>query len=422
MLYDLSVTQIYDRNAVVEGLNELLETFNERFFNDDVGLFLSNDDGMRTMSRLQAFVKRGHANDLLNVLNDLVVRYAFNAERKSPGGFDICIRLVRETFLNETNTTLSKALKKRFEGGCAVQSNNPIDDDITWLLETFCKRDDLKKMTRHALQLAGFGGKVTIEKSTSDVQSIELIDGNLFKCKPAMEIKAKRIKHPLVILVDGFIESVAEINRLLTQAAETKEPLFLFFRGASPDVINTLKVNMMRGMLNVYPYQVDFDIDGANELVDIAVVCSTDVVSSLKGQLITTLGLVDCVRVEEAVIYADGVLFRNKLARHNVNIHLAELKERREHVDGFLGDTLDKRIRALSSRNVIIRLSDDVDFMVKSQILDRTLRAYASLLDHGTMVVSDNRFLTGSILAAVKNHELCVKMLNELGVVVIDRF
>ena len=73
---------------------------------------------------------------------------------------------------------------------------------------------------------------------------------------PLFETKLKEIESPLVIAVDGTIESLGEVDHLLQEIAQLKTPALIMARGFSPDVITTLDVNWKSGKLKVVPFTV----------------------------------------------------------------------------------------------------------------------------------------------------------------------
>ena len=94
-------------------------------------------------------------------------------------------------------------------------------------------------------------------------------------------------KNCKVFIVDGDITAVSDIHYLLESLSEEKRSCLLIARSFAPDVLNTLHVNFARGTLNIIPVDIPFEQDTANILVDIAAACNTDIVTPLKGDLIS---------------------------------------------------------------------------------------------------------------------------------------
>lgn len=268
------------------------------------------------------------------------------------------------------------------------------------------------RLVEEIINLAGFGGKVVIEKSLGDKESIELTRGYTFLLSPLWNVSVS-FKGPRVILIDGFIESVSEIHHLLEKFHEKKESGLVFCRGASPDVLNTLRVNWERGNLKVLPITVPFDLEGINTLNDLAAIAGADVISSNKGNLISSIKWEDIKCVSDVDVSNGKIAIRNDSTYLGVINHLLYLKTRRDSSEGISDVSLlyDRRIRSLTPSHLIVRLRDDAYFVQRSQSIDLALRSFKSLVDFG---VKEDGELTS--LEILKLHVRdCAKTLIGIG-------
>lgn len=338
-------------------------------------------------------------------LLEIVVNHSLAAERLGPGGFNRCIELL----LDRSQSALSTHGK--------LLSGHPTSDDIESLLREHTAHVPavVGEMLRQAVSLAGFGGRVIVEKTCSTVPSVELVRGYTFDLQQLLPIDIS-VVHPRVFCIDGYVEEVAEIHHLLEAAAEAHEPCVLFLRGVSDDVKHTLKVNYDRGSLRVFPIGVRFDLTGMNSLADISLAAGCDLVSSLKGDLISSIRFHEAPRVDEVTSFRDQVVVMNSSTHARVAAHVNELRSRR--ADEKLEEKavlLDKRIRSLTPNHVIVRLPAGRDFVISSQSIDYALRAVRSAVEHG--VISDGK-LMATELAASLHAERCWRELETLGAVI----
>jgi hypothetical protein len=148
----------------------------------------------------------------------------------------------------------------------------------------------------------------------------------------------------------------------------------------SEDVLHTIKVNNDRKTLVLYPYFVPYDIDNVNTLVDIAVTSNTDVVSTTKGDLISTIGLQSLGKVSTSILSSDNVILTpTKDAKDRLNLHIANLK--RTIVDRpELEETLSHRLKSLSSHNLYVCLPDDINYYSDRQQIDEGIRVIMSII------------------------------------------
>lgn len=229
-----------------------------------------------------------------------------------------------------------------------------------------------------AIDLGTINSKYTVRKSNNSSSYIELTNGYVFNIKSFLEIN-KLIKQPKVICIDGFIESVSEIHHILVRLSENKIPCILFTRGMSDEVIHTIKVNNSRETIQLYPYCVPFDVENVNTLVDIAAACSCDVISSNKGELISSIDVNNIVSIDKATLNKSCVIITNETSKRRVHDHIQHLKltlaERPE-----IASIIVQRIRSLSTSNIDIVIQDDIDFNSRSLEIDEGIRFLSSVL------------------------------------------
>jgi chaperonin GroEL (HSP60 family) len=274
-------------------------------------------------------------------------------------------------------------------------------------------------MLGQAIDLAGFGGRIIVEKARS-LPSVELARGYAFDQAPAWPVNV-RLERARVVCIDGFIETVSELHKLFEAAAETKEGVVLFVRGASNDVINTLKVNFDRGSLRIIPIIVKFDIEGINAINDISAAAGCDLVSSHKGDLISNVTLASAPTVDEVQVFKEKVIIVNPTSRKAVETQVAFLRKKRgEEQVHDVSSLYDKRIRSLSPNQVIIRLIDDKSYVTEAQAIDYTLRAIRSLVDYGIVTIDGRDVLTTTAIASDVHARRCFETLTELGASLIQ--
>lgn len=267
-------------------------------------------------------------------------------------------------------------------------------------------------MVDEALQLAGFAGRIIVEKTTATVPSVELVRGYTFELQQILPVDVS-FNNPRITCIDGYIEQVAEIHHLLEGAAAAKEPCVLFVRGVSDEVKHTLKVNYDRGSLRIVPISVRFDLEGMNTLVDLSIVSGCNLISSLKGDLISNIKFEELPYVDQVTVFKGRVVMTGSKTSARVSSHVHQLRSRRseEKIDD-VGRLLDKRIRSLTPNHVVVRLLDDKDFITSSQAIDYALRAAKTAVDHG---LDEAGRLVATELAAWHQATQCMRVLSDLG-------
>ena len=194
----------------------------------------------------------------------------------------------------------------------------------------------------------------------------------------------------------------------------SKYPLILIARGFHDDVLNTVKINKTRGTMEVYPVIVEFNLEGINKLNDIAIVSSSNLISSNLGQLISSVSIKDASKVEEITIYPNSISIKNSKSTSAVSSHINFLLKKREESKGA-EEVYENRIRSLSSNTIVIRLPDTNDFVVKRQTIDYCLRSIKSMIDFG--IFEDNK-LCGTYFASKRFSNLFHDKLENLGAII----
>lgn len=190
-----------------------------------------------------------------------------------------------------------------------------------------------------SLLSAGADGRIVIEKDPGTETRIEHSTGYHFRVEPeelfsrSSQMETWERNNVLCLIVDGIIESPSEIEKILNPVAERKLPFVIFARGYSDDVLSTLAVNFIRGNLDVVPMKVPYDENGINMINDIAVVSGCDVISSLKGELISQKKISDLVFLDSVSIFSGSksICISKESTKNSVLSHMNFLRKKKEN-------------------------------------------------------------------------------------------
>lgn len=280
------------------------------------------------------------------------------------------------------------------------------------------------EILKDCLELTGLHGKIVLSSHPVNGEtSIMELDNSCFfpEVASAFEIKSTKFLNPKVICIDGYVESVAELHRVLEDAAASKDTIILFVRGLSDEVRHTLKINYDRGSLQIIPVVVQYDLDGANLLNDIATTNCSDVVSSFKGQLINNIDITNFSRVDSIDITSTGVLIENKAAENTINSHVRFLQEKIiKSENQYEKEALTKRIQNLGMNRITIRLCEEKDKLQKSLEIDRALRAIKNSSSHGVCKLDEKLYPYSALKAGEFYAEKFLKSVQDLGALICD--
>lgn len=350
------------------------------------------------------------SNRVERTLYMLLFQAAYQSEMLSAGSAYIAVK-----FANEFISQLMKIpdLSRRNEVDlmrvyekATLRLNRAIAEHSKHISEEALKEDirrisDDKELCEAILQaivVCGLEGKIHIEDSTSNTYVVEQKSGYFFNSvKPFKFFIPKsglwEASEPKVMLVDGVLEQVSELDKILNGAMETKIPLLLLAHGFSEEVISTIKVNVDHGKFNIMPVRLTTELDSLNVLNDIAVVSGCDVVSTLKGDMVCLVSFDSLPTVEKVKLTPHELNIENAKTRRGVSNQIRMLLEKRRDQQEIsdISDLIDKRIQGLLAASVALRLpslSPSKRENTKAKI-DTALRHAKTLLAHGVVDYSD---------------------------------
>lgn len=409
------LNEVYVGTSIKDSLRRVTRSL--RTVVDNMGTTVLSDLSNKPIvhTRLQALFNLKFDNVLDRRLYEIMITHAVHAEKIGPGAFDRCIRMTLD-YLELYEKGFPPSNFVNYDIKPITTGNHPVRQDIMRIIDSYTIDNEVvKDLIMCAVELAGFGGRIIVEKTNSTVHSVELSRGYTFDISPVIPVTVK-FDQPRIICIDGYIESVSEIHHLLETASEIKEPGLMFVRGLSDDVIHTLKTNYDRGSLKIVPVIVKFDLEGINMINDIAIVTGADLVSSTKGDLITSVRFNEAPRIDAAVIYPAKVVITNSSTHKAVSTQVSFLMNKRneETVVSDVGTLYDKRIKSLSPNQVTIRIPDTKDYVVSAQTIDYVLRAIRSAVDYGV----DESGLVASTIVARIHSQRCIETLTSIGAMV----
>lgn len=330
----------------------------------------SKSDVITVQTLLQTLFGVKFNEPIQQAIHDLIIEHALQSERLAPDGLICFLRgLVQERQLSHGESTVTHRLPRRCDVETYLRSNS---------LST---HDYLSTLVLDALDLAGMTGKIIVEK-THSVDHIEHVNGHVFSLTPVMSTQFLRHVRPFVTCIDAFVESVSQLDSYLQDVVDCGRPCLLFGRGFSDEVVETIRTNVEQRRFQLMLYRVPVDFETVNTLVDVAVVAGVDVLSTFKGDLISSLRL-DRTPVDRVDVLKHHVIIHNSRTKYAVAVHRRNMLQHKVRENEHVAKLYDNRIKSMTSNVVYVRLLDDPSFVVKSQFVDGCLRAVRSMIEHG---------------------------------------
>lgn len=313
------------------------------------------NDSVKKQFGLQHFISIRNSDPISQKKWEMLLNFLIDAEKTCPASAEYLFSLIAERRKENCIPVDKESLHQLFE-------ELDIEKDNIELLKVI---SEITKCESH----------LTIHESANEKTYIEFVNGHRFELKRLLPIREKG-SNVKVICIDGYIENVSELHMLFTQLCETKTDCLMVCRGMSNDVLHTIKVNVDRGTLHIRPYVAPFDIDNVNTIVDIAIVSGTDVVSSTKGDLISTVDLSKAGTVLDVSEYGNSVNIRSNVS---ITSHVNRLRQQREERPD-IQEILDKRLRSLTSSCVRVFIPNNLSFFDNKRQLDLGIRILSMLM------------------------------------------
>jgi len=274
----------------------------------------------------------------------------------------------------------------------------PTIEDLWKQISDTCGDALVAKVVFEAIKVAGLEGKIYIENGRQSNYVIERKTGYNFKTKPFkffMDASSNswERQNVRVLLVDGVLEQVSEIDQLLNGALATKQPGMIVARGFSEEIVATLKANFDRGILDIIPVRINSDLESINILNDIASVCGTDIVSSLKGELVCFVKWENLPSIQKVRCMTNLISIEENKTRNQVTSQVKHLLSKRldnQNLEDVVA-LIDERIKSLTSESVIIRLPTitAIENQTVRTKFDTCLRSTKSILNNGLITMPD---------------------------------
>lgn len=338
----------------------------KKFISDNLvvvrSLSSDKDDTPRVRRNLQHFISLRPKNPALQTNYEVLLNYALASEKRCPGaGLQFL-----QSFVEDTSCKVE------------IPKDRP---GIRTLISSLGYDKIIIELLLDCLDRCSSGTKILISETKHNRPFVELTDGFTFNLNPIVK-NQKDLVDCRVVCIDGYIESVSEIHHVLQKFSESAQPFVIFCRGASNDVAHTVKVNNDRGTLSAHLYAVPFDLGTANTIVDLAVISGTDMISSLKGQTISSIDIEgDTGRLESLVCRGTFVTIKNSRTKSNVEQHKSRLKDQvkdRPEIE----EILSSRLKNLTPSCLEIFLPDDINVRSRMQQLDEGVRIISAILQN----------------------------------------
>lgn len=302
-----------------------------------------------------------------------------------------------------------------------------LDEIISWCFNQNKRGKELQELTLAAIEMVGMNGNVRMEKVASGINLVEKHYGYTFPIKGNkymfQDERARwEFSEAKVFCIDGMVESVAELDKILRGAFDSKAPTAIIAQDFSEEVVATVITNNKRKAFNVGLFELEQSLNNMNVISDFSIVCGPNcLLSVFTGELMALANYDELPTVDFFSGGRTGVAIRNTKTRKAVNAHINSLLAKRLDYVGQvggddLGSLVENRIKNLLANTVTITTSDETIGEVKETeiALDNALRSIRSAVSFGLIDLKDFKLegsdpYTKAINVAVKRVSTAVE-------------
>ncbi len=243
----------------------------------------------------------------------------------------------------------------------------------------------------------GKTGIITIEEGKSTETTIEFVEGmeidqgylSSHFCTNREKLTVE-LENPSILITDKKIQSAQEILPILQQIASTSTSLLIIAEDIEGDVLSTLVVNKLKGILKVAAIKAPGFGDARKEILeDIAALTNAEVISEEKGLLLKDADSEMLGKSDRIIITKDKTTFigkaNAKAIEHRISLIEAALKKATSTYDKT---KLEERKAKLQANVAIIQVGafTEAEMKKKKQSFEDSLNATRAALEEGIAV------------------------------------
>lgn len=250
-----------------------------------------------------------------------------------------------------------------------------------------------KKIFRAVHKISGPLTRISVKKGTD--KNIIIKTRNSFNFKMKLDPLFYRsignhdqleINNPIVVMIEGAPETIAEIHPLLIKNSEDKRPILLIARNFPEEISASLATNWLRNSLTILPFVYGNELETINLASDICAVTKGELISPHFGDVISV-----AVLDEDKWGSVDRVIWNpyglSIYSNVNVSSHINKLIQRSKKADSEeLRGIIENRILSLSNDSIEVWIPKS-NFKTIEE-LDSLLKHYAAFVSSGAVKTS----------------------------------
>ncbi len=268
-------------------------------------------------------------------------------------------------------------------------------EDIARVAAISANNLEIGTLIADAMEKVSKDGVITIEESKTSSTDVEVVEGMQFDkgyVSPYMVTDTEKMEaildNPYILITDKKISNIQEILPLLEALMQNSGKLLIIADDVEGEVLSTLLVNKLRGVLNVVAVKAPGYGDKRKEMLeDIAILTGGEVITSdlgleLKDTTLEQLGRARQVKIQkENTIIVDGLGNKENIADRVKQIRAA-LEETKSEYEK---EGLQERLAKLAGGVAVIQVgaATEVEMKEKKLRIEDALSATKAAVEEG---------------------------------------
>ena len=268
-------------------------------------------------------------------------------------------------------------------------------EDIARVASISANSEEIGNLISSAMEKVSKDGVITIEESKTSSTYVDIVEGMQFDkgyLSPYMVTDTEKMEavldNPYILITDKKISNIQEILPLLETLMQVSGKLVIISEDIEGEVLSTLLVNKLRGVLNVVAVKAPSYGDKRKAMLeDIAILTGGEVIASdlgldLKDTTIEQLGRARQVKVQkENTIIVDGSGDKEEL-RKRVNQVRKNLEE---ELSEYQKENLEERLAKLVGGVAVIQVgaATEIEMKEKKLRIEDALSATKAAVEEG---------------------------------------
>ena len=290
---------------------------------------------------------------------------------------------------------MDKAVKIATNALKEISSNINGREDIARVASISANNEQIGKLIADAMEKVSKDGVITIEESKTSSTEVEVVEGMQFDkgyISPYMVTDTEKMEaildNPYILITDKKISNIQDILPLLESIMQVSGKLVVIAEDIEGEVLSTLLVNKLRGILNVVAVKAPSYGDKRRDMLeDIAIITGGEVITSdlgleLKETTIEQLGRARQIKVQkENTIIVDGIGDKEKIKQRVTQVR----KTLEETLSEYEKENLEERLAKLVGGVAVIQVgaATEVEMKEKKLRIEDALSATKAAIEEG---------------------------------------